>query len=105
MSNFRRIAKRLKIDLNDFNSFMDQALNPKNSSPHKHLFDAYDQSLERIERHEIRQAQWIRANVDKPNFELDHKEYGERLKNLERQSIARLERIFKAYRHERASGN
>jgi len=98
------MAKRLRIDLGDFNSFMDVALNPRKPSPHRELFEAYDKSLSAIELQELRQAAWIRANLDKPNFEVDYKERGERLKVLERQSLARLERIFKAYRKVRASG-
>ena len=104
MTNFRRMAKRLRIDLGDFNSFMDAALNQRKPSPYRMLFEAYDKSLADIELQELRQAAWIRANLDKPDFEVGYKERGERLKVLERESLARLELIFRAYRKARASG-
>ena len=100
MTTFRRIAKRLHIDLGDFNGFMDRVLNPKNFDPRKKLFDSYDLSLRRVEVAHAYLEAFVMENIDKPDFDARLKKRGERMKALERASIERLELIFRAYRQD-----
>jgi|GEM_PF-3658759 len=102
-TNFRKIAKLLRIDLIDFRAFMDEALNARNANPHKILFDSYDKSLQAAELCDARLAVWIQPNIDKPDFEAGYKIRQERLKRLEQISLEKLERIFRAYQRNRAS--
>jgi hypothetical protein len=104
MSNFRRIAKRLHIDFGDFNTWMDQVLNPKSSDPRKKLFDSYDLSLRRVEVALAHLEGFVMENIDRPDFEARLTKRGERMKALERESIKRLELIFRAYRQNRRKG-
>jgi hypothetical protein len=102
MSTFQKIAKRLHIDLGDFNVFIDEVLNPHNKDQRKRLFDAYDLSLRRIEVAHAHLEGFVMANVDRLDFEARLEKRSEKMRALEQASIERLERIFEAYRRDRA---
>jgi hypothetical protein len=102
MSVFKRIGKKMGVDFGDFGKWLDGAM--RKGSPHRGLLDRYDKSLEHIEVAEMRLEVWIRLNVDKPTFDANYREKGKRLMRLEAASMAVLQKVFDAYKRDRAAG-
>ena len=97
MSNFRRFIKSLNIDYGSFNEWAEKALNPKLASPHKALFESYDVVLRRVEVAHADLEAFVLRHIDKPDFKERLAKRGDRIEALERESVARLRRIFDAY--------
>ena len=97
MSNFRRLLRKHKLDYSSFNEWADKALNPKLASPHKALFESYDLALRRVEVAHADLEAFVLRHIDKPDFKERLAKRGDRIEALERESVARLRRIFDAY--------
>lgn len=98
MTLFRKLSKKMGINLGSFNVFMDYCCNPRNHSPHYKLFQAYDRSLQNLNNMEERIDCYIRLNLNKPTFEQGLKAKSLKQKALEKDCIAKLEAIFKSFR-------
>src|SRR5438552_1591101 len=100
MGNFRRFIKNLNVNYGDFNKWADGAL--KKSSPHRKLFDSYDDSLRKVEVLEVDFHNKITKWIDCPDFDEKIKSVSDKLKMAQRQSVDKLWLIFDVYRKDRS---
>jgi hypothetical protein len=96
MSDFKRLLRKYKLDYADFNTWADKA--QSEAGQRKRLFDAYDRSLRNLEIAQSDVQTWIMRHFDDADFEVRYKAKGDKLSELERLSVALLERIFIQYR-------
>jgi hypothetical protein len=98
MSNFQRLLNKHKVNYGDFNVWSDKA--EREGNWRKRLFEAYERSLRRCEIFESDLQTWMMRHQDDKDFKVRLKAKGQRLAELERLSVAKLERIFAQYRRD-----
>jgi hypothetical protein len=91
------MAKRMGIDLGDFNVWMDQVLNPRNKDKRKRLFDRYDLSLRKVEIAQADLEAVVLRHLGKPDFKARILRHGQRIKRLEQEAVSRLRDTLNAY--------
>jgi hypothetical protein len=94
MSLVRTLLKKNGVAFGDFWAWAEKA----SKESHKRLFDSYDLSLRHIEAAHARLEAFVMVNIDKPDFEQRMVKREQQMLELQRKSLARLERIFNAYR-------
>jgi hypothetical protein len=93
MGNFQRLLSKHRLDYGTFNVWASQC-EKRGRGAGKRALDAYQASLRKCELYESALQTWMMRHVYDSDFEAGLRAKGQRLEELEAESVARLRRVF-----------